>query len=599
MLLRLEDVSHNFADQDLFYNVDLSIYPGDRIALIGKNGSGKTTLLNIISEKLEPMEGKLHKNNKLNINFLTQFRIDSPDITLYDFVREEIKEEIDEYMLEKKVRSTLVGVGFKDEEWQREVKTLSGGELTRLSLGKTLVGNHNLLLLDEPTNHLDLYSINWLKNFLKNYKGAILLVSHDREFLKSICNRFWEINSFKVWDFKGNYHDYIYNRENLIHSTEAQKNNLAKEIKRISEMAERYRKYGTEKMVKQAIIRERTLAKLKEEYESLQNIEKEHTINLKIPEPRNTGYEVINVKNISFSYEQEQKLLKDINFSLKEGEKLSILGKNGSGKSTLLKILTNKLNKYQGSYDWGYNIDIGYIDQVISSFDQKNDILTEMWSLVPDWKDFEVRKYIGRFGFVQNEVFKTIGTISGGELTRLAMAKVLLKKPNVLILDEPTNHLDILTVQVLEDTLKEFKGSIIMVSHDEELIRNISDKYLLIENGKSIITDNLDDILNNIKNDSFKIRKKNKPNNDYEKEKKLRNRIKSLKSELEKMRKNSDSLFLELDSLEQKMVENGDNYGKVKELMKEKRDIEKKLEKYEIKEEKIILELADLENSEG
>jgi ATP-binding cassette subfamily F protein 3 len=599
MLIRLEDISHNFADQDLFYNVNLSVYPGDRIALIGKNGSGKTTLLNIITEKVEPIEGELHKNNQLNINFLTQFRMDNPGINLYDFVREEIKEDIDEFMLEKKVRSTLVGVGFKDDEWNRKVSTLSGGELTRLSLGKTLVGDHNLLLLDEPTNHLDLYSINWLKNFLKNYRGAIILVSHDREFLKNICNRFWEINNYKVWDFKGDYESYLLNRENLIHSTQAQKENLEKEIKRLEEMVERYRKWGTEKMVKQAIIRERTLSKIKEEYESIQNIEKEGTINLKIPEPRKTGYEVINVKNIAFSYDDSQKLLKDINFNLKEGEKLSILGKNGSGKSTLLKILTGKIKEYSGKFEWGYNIDIGYIDQVISSFNQDNDILTEMWSLIPDWKDFEVRKYIGKFGFVQNDVFKEIGTISGGELTRLAMAKVLLKKPNVLILDEPTNHLDILTVEVLEETLKEFKGSIIMVSHDEELIRNISDKYMLIEKGESIITDNLDEILKNIKNDSFKIKKKKKPNKDYEKEKKLRNKIKSLNSEMETLRDKSEKLFIKLDELEKEMVEKGDNYNRVKELMKEKIDIEKKLSDYELREEEIIEELSEIENSEG
>lgn len=599
MLLRLEDVSHNFADQDLFYNVNLSVYPGDRIALIGKNGSGKTTLLNIISDKLEPTEGKLHKNNQLKINFLTQFRMDDPHINLYDFVREEIKEDIDEFMLEKRVRSTLVGVGFKDDEWNRKVSTLSGGELTRLSLGKTLVGTHNLLLLDEPTNHLDLYSINWLKNYLKNYKGAIILVSHDREFLKSLCNRFWEINSFKVWDFKGNYEKYLSNRENLINSTQAQKENLEKEIKRLEDMVQRYRKWGTEKMVKQAIIRERTLSKLKEDYESIKNIEKENSIKLKIPEPRETGYEVINVKNISFSYYESQPLLKDISFNLKEGEKLSILGKNGSGKSTLLKILTGKIKNYKGKFEWGYKIDIGYIDQVISSFNQENDILTEMWSLVPDWKDFEVRRYIGKFGFVQNDVFKEINTISGGELTRLAIAKVLLKKPNVLILDEPTNHLDILTVEVLEDTLKEFKGSIIMVSHDEELIRNISDKYMLIENGKNLITDDLNNILTNIKNDSFKIKKKNKPNKDYEKEKKLRNRIKSLNSELDKLRNESETLFLKLDNLEKEMIERGDNYTKVKELMDEKIKIEKKINYYEIREEQIIKELAEIENSEG
>jgi ATP-binding cassette subfamily F protein 3 len=222
-----------------------------------------------------------------------------------------------------------------------------------------------------------------------------------------------------------------------------------------------------------------------------------------------------------------------------------------------------------------------------------------MWSLIPDWKDFEVRKYIGKFGFVQNDVFKEIGTISGGELTRLAMAKVLLKKPNVLILDEPTNHLDILTVEVLEETLKEFKGSIIMVSHDEELIRNISDKYMLIEKGESIITDNLDEILKNIKNDSFKIKKKKKPNKDYEKEKKLRNKIKSLNSEMETLRDKSEKLFIKLDELEKEMVEKGDNYNRVKELMKEKIDIEKKLSDYELREEEIIEELSEIENSEG
>lgn len=599
MLLRMENVSHNFANQELFYDVNLSVYPGDKIALIGKNGSGKTTLLNIISNKTEPMEGKLYKNNNLNINFLTQFRTDNPNMNLYDFVREEIKEDIDEFMLEKKVRSTLIGVGFKDNDWNRKVNTLSGGELTRLSLGRTLVGNHNLLLLDEPTNHLDLYSINWLKNFLTNYKGAIILVSHDREFLNGICNRFWEINNYKVWDFKGNYKTYLSNRKNLIQSTQAQKQNFEKEIKRLEEMIERYRKWGTEKMVKQAIIRERTLSKLKEEYESIKNMTKETTIKLNILEPRKTGYEVLNVKNISYSYDKSQPLLKDINFNLKEGEKISILGKNGSGKSTLLKILTGKIKNYKGKVEWGYNIDIGYIDQVISSFNQENDILTEIWSIVPNWKDFEVRKYIGKFGFVQSDVFKKIETISGGELTRLSLAKVILKKPNVLILDEPTNHLDIFTVEILEDTLKEFKGSIIMVSHDEELIKNISDKYMLIEKGESTITDNLDNILSVIKNDSFKIKKKNKPNKNYEKEKKLKNKIKSLNSELKEIREKSETLFLKLDEIEKEMVEKGDNYNKIKELMNEKIKIEKKINSYELREEQITDELSEIENSEG
>ncbi|RLL83894.1 ABC transporter [Petrotoga sp. HKA.pet.4.5] len=593
MLLRLENVSHNFGEFYLFYDVDLVINQNDRIALIGKNGAGKTTLLNIISGNIEPIEGRVLKRNDLNISLLKQYRLDlnKTDPTLYDFIKESVSKNTPEHIVDKTVRSLLVGLGFEESQWNRNVSGLSGGELTRLSLGKTLSEKSDLLLLDEPTNHLDLFSIDWLINYLKNYKGAMVIVSHDRTFLKQLCNKYWEINNSKIWEFKGTYKEYIQSREIYINSVNSRKQNLQKEIERLEKMIERYRSWATEKMVRQAVIRERKLEELKNELEEIQNIEEEKGIDVKIPQPTKTGYKVVEVKDLSFSYNKEQKLLENISFELYEGEKLAILGKNGCGKSTLLKLLIGELENHEGSIEWGYNIKIGYLDQVISNLSQEYDVLNETWELVKDWKDFEVRKYLGRFGFYSSEVFKKVSELSGGELTRLALAKILLEKPNVLILDEPTNHLDILTIESLEQALKEYTGAIIFVSHDQSFIENISNKFLLIDNGESKISENIEPLLEEIKNNSFKIKKEKKVNEEYEQNKKIKNRIKTLNKEISRIRVESELLFEKLDSVEAKLFEYGDDYNKVLELIEEKNKLEKELTKLQKLESKYVEEL--------
>lgn len=593
LLLRLENVSHNFGEFYLFYDVDLVINQNDRIALIGKNGAGKTTLLNIISGNIEPIEGRVLKRNDLNISLLKQYRLDlnKTDPTLYDFIKESVSKNTPEHIVDKTVRSLLVGLGFEESQWNRNVSGLSGGELTRLSLGKTLSEKSDLLLLDEPTNHLDLFSIDWLINYLKNYKGAMVIVSHDRTFLKQLCNKYWEINNSKIWEFKGTYKEYIQSREIYINSVNSRKQNLQKEIERLEKMIERYRSWATEKMVRQAVIRERKLEELKNELEEIQNIEEEKGIDVKIPQPTKTGYKVVEVKDLSFSYNEEQKLLENISFELYEGEKLAILGKNGCGKSTLLKLLIGELENHEGSIEWGYNIKIGYLDQVISNLSQEYDVLNETWDLVKDWKDFEVRKYLGRFGFYSSEVFKKVSELSGGELTRLALAKILLEKPNVLILDEPTNHLDILTIESLEQALKEYTGAIIFVSHDQSFIENISNKFLLIDNGESKISENIEPLLEEIKNNSFKIKKEKKVNEEYEQNKKIKNRIKTLNKEISRIRVESELLFEKLDSVEAKLFEYGDDYNKVLELIEEKNKLEKELTKLQKLESKYVEEL--------
>jgi len=285
MFVRLEDVSHNYGDFYLFYDVNLVINPKDKIALIGKNGSGKTTLLNIIYGNLEPIEGQVIKKNNLNISILKQYRADNDDLSIYNFIKEAVLKDYAEHMVDRITRSLLVGVGFSEEQWDRKVSTLSGGEITRLSLARTLSGKSDLLLLDEPTNHLDLYSIEWLINYLKNYKGAMVIVSHDRAFLRELCDKYWEINNSKIWEFKGKYEEYLSSREIYINSLNARQRNLQKEIQRLERMIQRYRSWGTEKMMRQAIIRERKLEELKKEYEEIENLEQEKEIEIKIPQP--------------------------------------------------------------------------------------------------------------------------------------------------------------------------------------------------------------------------------------------------------------------------------------------------------------------------
>ncbi|KLO21473.1 ABC transporter [Marinitoga sp. 1197] len=599
MLFKLENISHNFGTQDIFYDIDLSVYEKDRIALIGANGSGKTTLLKIINGEIEPLEGTILKTKNLKLGYLKQFRADELNLTLFNYVLKEIEKNIKDEMKNKIVRSVLKGMGFDENHWDRKINSLSGGELTRLALGRVLAGDYNLLILDEPTNHLDIYSINWLINYLKSYKGAMIFVSHDRKFIKELANRFWEINNFKLWDFKGNYKQYLTLRENILINITNRKKNLEKEINRLNSMIERFRKWGTEKMMKQAKFREKLRDKLLKEFEKIQSLQEEKIIKIKIPEPKKTGYKVLEIKNLSFGYNEKKLLLKNINFEINEGEKITILGKNGSGKSTLLKLLTGKLSPVKGNINWGYNIKIGYLDQVISSLNKSLDVMGLIWKDVPQWQDYEVRKYIGRFGFSGETVFKSVETLSGGELTRLALAKLILQKPNVLILDEPTNHLDIFTIQTLEETLKEFKGAIIMVSHDENLIKNLSDSFYLIKNSSLLKYKSFDEILPELINDSFKIKKENGYNIDYKTNKKIKNKIKSLKSEKKRLEEKFEKIIIDIENIENLMYSYSQDYQKLIKLEEEKNSLEQQLENITKKENEIILEIQKLENIGG
>jgi len=590
MLLTMEKIGHDYGNGFLFENVSSSLYKKDKIVLIGKNGSGKTTLLKILSGKLEQSEGSLYTSSNLKIGYQTQERIKNMDQKLFDYYMESInlvlKDTEEFYSFERRVRSILTGLEFPEKTWERKISSFSGGEITRISLGKLLLVDYDLLILDEPTNHLDIESVQWLLNFIKSYNGAVILVTHDRYLLRKVGNRFWELNSGSLWDFKGDFELYRKEREVLLKSGLRQRANMEKEIDRLTAIAKRYRIWGEDKFIKQAKSKERQAEKLKAQMNEINLPDEEiKEQKISIPEPSRTGYVVLSIEDLSYNY-GDKKIFKKVHLELNRREKLSILGINGSGKTTLLNLITDNIPKKTGEIEWGYNVKWKYLSQMKEDLNRDNDVLKEIWKIKPYWPDFEIRKYIGRFGFTGDDVFKNVSDLSGGEKTRLALSKVILQAPNVLIMDEPTNNLDIWTIESLEKVLKEFKGAIILVSHDRDFVENICDKYVLIENQKLKKIGSLDYYLKHIFDNNETKKEKSGSKISYKERKKMQNRYKSIIRKIEELTESSTELERELEILNKKMFTFGSDYEKIEQFNKTKKE----------KEEKVIFQLEEIEN---
>lgn len=602
MLLTLSGVGHDYGEGLLFENISTAINRRDKIILIGKNGSGKSTLLKIIADLLKPTYGEVHRASGLKIGYQIQERIENTVETLMEFYMREkknIEPETEEfYSFDRRVRSILTGLEFSPQDWNRELRSFSGGEITRIALGRLLLIDYDLLLLDEPTNHLDLKSVDWLISFLNSYRGAVLLVSHDRHLIKNVGNRFWEINSRKLWDFPGSFEHYRAERELYVKSSLKKQEKLIGEIERLQAVARRYRLWGEEKFIKQAKSKEKQIDRLKEELEGVSIPgEKEDSTRIRLPEPSRTGYIVLEVKNLSFSY-SERPIFNQASLELHRGEKLGIVGPNGSGKSTFLKILTGGIKSFSGKVKWGYNVSWGYLSQMSEELSAEKEVIYECWELVRDWPDFEIRKYLGRFGFTGESVFKKVGALSGGEKTRLALAKMILKKPNVLIMDEPTNNLDIWSIQNLEEILEQFKGAIILVSHDREFLKNICKKYAVIQSGKLDPLNKLEDYLNNY--DTFKAnftaqRNAVEKQQNFKEKRRLSNQRKKISNLLESMELQEKELEKTLENLQCELQLYPTDYQKLQELQSKIDTIEEKLlnlieKKESLQEELLLLE---------
>jgi len=608
VLLRTDNLAYGYGDDLLFYDVSIQINEGNKISLMGPNGCGKTSFLKLLTGEYEPTEGAVYRKKDLNIGYQKQFRISNPDISLWDDFESQFEENIkiinsgvgidnDIVSFERKIRSILKGLGFEESDWQRSLGTFSGGEQTRISLGKLFLKDYDLLILDEPTNHLDLASVYWLESYLSNYNGTILMVSHDRELVDKVVNRVFEVNMRKFWVFNCSFPNYTMQRSRMIETLSRRKKNLDKEIERQENLVEQFRKMafqGSPGKISQMHSREKVVERLKAEAEEIE-IMQEHRSNIgKVPVPDRTDYQIIQTESLSKKFD-DKRIFKDVNFKILRDEKIVVLGRNGVGKTTLLNILSGKDREYDGDFILGSKIKMGYLSQDLSDLKSENTVFEEIHELHREWKEHEVRGYAGRFGFIGQDVFKLVSFLSGGEKLKLSLAKIILRKPNLLILDEPTNHLDIESINKLEKILTEYSGALIMVTHDRRLLKNVSNRILLLKNDGINDIETIEEYLSQSKDGIVEKQKKKKnPSLDFQRSKVLKNRLKNIVSEIEQIeeeyeniekdiKRNEDLSFSLTDYNEiQKLVsENEENHSKLEnmilrleELEKEKNEIE-------------------------
>ena len=529
ILISVQELQKSFGVHEVLRSVTFSLQKGEKMGLVGVNGCGKTTLMRMIAGEMQPDGGTIHRNKDLRVGYLAQL----DDIPLTDTVWgallkvfepirvmerrmaeiEKLLESADPetalrlsseyqrltesynaqqgYAYEGEMLRVLNGLGLKPEMHQRQVSTLSGGERTRLSLAKLLLQKPDIILMDEPTNHLDLEAIEWLQDYLTDYKGSLLLISHDRYFLDHVCTTMGELLGGKMIKFTGNYTEYMKKRtadfETRMKAYELQQ----KEIQREQAIIERYRSFNREKSIKAAESREKRLAKV----ERLEKPVEEQHVRFSFDARRRSGEEALEVRELSKSFEG-QPVFQNLSFKLRTGDRVALIGPNGVGKSTLFRILTHQINPDHGSVRFGTNIDIGYYDQHQQNLNPQNTILDEVWNAFPKLEQTRIRSALGLFLFTGDEVFEKIEKLSGGERGRVALTKLMLKQDNLLLLDEPTNHLDMDSREVLEDALRDFPGTILAISHDRYFINRFAEKVMVMEkDGVTEYLGNFDDYI--------------------------------------------------------------------------------------------------------
>lgn len=520
MILSCQNISKAFVENQVLKNVSFHIEDHEKAAIVGINGAGKTTLLRIIVGEMTPDDGQVVLARDKTLGYLAQNSTVDTSHTIYE---ELLSVKADLLRLEEKIRecennmkhaegdaledlmkqytslthafetgggylyrSELVGVlkglGFTEDEFSKPVATLSGGQKTRVALGRLLLQNPDLIILDEPTNHLDMNSIAWLETYLLNYKGAVLIVSHDRYFLDRIAGKVIEIDQSKATTFIGNYSDYAIKKEQLRVAAWNAYMNQQREIKHQEEVIEKLKSFNREKSIKRAESREKMLDKI-EVIEKPSEVRTDMKLTLT---PRIlSGNDVLTVEHLSKSFDSH-KLFTDVNFEIKRGEHVAIIGDNGSGKTTLLKILNGLVPADQGTFRLGSNVEIGYYDQEHHVLHSEKTLFEEISDDYPYLNNTQIRNVLAAFLFTGEDVFKRISDLSGGERGRVSLAKLVLSNANFLILDEPTNHLDIMSKEILEDALNGYEGTILYVSHDRYFINRTAHRILDLTEGQFV-----------------------------------------------------------------------------------------------------------------
>jgi len=638
--LQVSNISLAYGDRDLLNEVSFNLFDGSKAALAGPNGSGKSTLLKIISGIISSDSGQITKSKDLQISYLPQGDIVYKDATLYEEVEksfyryEKIVEEISSieatlatkneddstaglleslhekqelliqsgyYFRQAKIEQILKGLGFKSSDKTKRCETFSGGWQMRIALAKILIENNDVMLLDEPTNYLDLESRIWLRNYLNQTTKAFMIVSHDQDFLDETVDEVYELFNGKLNRYSGNYSSYVKQREQELEQLEKEFKSQQKEIEKSEQFIERFRYKATKARQVQSRIKQ--LDKI----EHVQVPSHLRKLNFSFPDPPHSGKEVVKVTNLSKSY-GSLNLFNNFSFYLNRGDRLAVTGRNGVGKTTLLRLLGGQDHSFSGSIELGTNVKLGYFAQEVKpTFDINNTVLEELESSALTADLPRLRTLLGSFLFSDDDVDKKVGVLSGGEMSRLALLKILLHPANLLILDEPTNHLDINAKQVLSEALKKYKGTVVFVSHDNHFIKSMANRILyLSDEGPTFYEGDFDYF-------SWKLEEQeaiNTPqtaretvirNNNqlaYKEANRLRNRIQSLKGDSKNLLEKIDKTQKAIEEVVTLMAleENYSDSDKIVSLVNKKEELDNKELSLEEKWFSIQKELEELEN---
>lgn len=623
MILSCQNISKAFGEKQVLANASFMIEDYEKAAIVGINGTGKSTLLKIINGELSADQGQVILSKGKTLGYLAQHQNVDSTRTIYEELltvkqdildleqqirqlEEEMKhkegaeletllstytrlnhafETANGYAYKSELTGVLTGLGFLEEDYNRPINTLSGGQKTRVSLGKLLLTKPDILLLDEPTNHLDMESIAWLETFLLNYSGAVVIVSHDRYFLNKVVTKVIEVDQGKVSSFQGNYSDYAEKKEMLRKAAFNAYVNQQREIKHQEEVINKLRSFNREKSIKRAESREKMLDKM-------DIVEKPTEVNsqmkLTLEPDCVSGNDVLSVTGLSKSFDSLT-LFDDISFEMKRGERVALIGNNGTGKTTILKIITGLIDADKGQLKTGTNVHIGYYDQEHQVLHPEKTIFQEISDAYPDLNHTKIRNVLAAFLFTGDVVFRQISELSGGERGRVSLAKLMLSEANFLILDEPTNHLDIDSKEILENALNSYTGTVLFVSHD---------RYFINKTATRIIDLNQKQLVNYIGNYDYYLEKKEllSPSNavettsgttmetagktDWKQQKEEQAKQRKKENELKKVEEEINSIEERINEIDEEMAteEVCTDVQKCMELQKEKDTISQRLE---------------------
>lgn len=590
-VLSLSKIAMGFGERTLFEDVSFEVESRDKVGLIGRNGVGKTTLFKIICGELEPTAGVVATERGLNVGYMEQHACSAGDRSVYDELEsvfddlKRMEHEIEKITVtiehstgdltdliarqtelierferdggltyKSRTRSALMGLGFREAEFGMPTSALSGGQRSKLSLLKLLLSGSDLLLLDEPTNHLDVASVAWLEGFLRDFKGAMIIISHDRYFLDAVTNKTVEIEHSKCMTYKGAYSEFIKKKQAYEQALENKYQNDIKEIRRIEGIIEQQHRWNRERNIRMAESKQKEIDRIK-----AQMVEPDGSlegIRMRFDVRHESGNDVLIAKDLSKAF-GDKRLFKNVDMHITKGERVFILGDNGCGKTTLFRILNGKLRPDSGEYEYGAMVDVGYFDQMQENLNLNNTAIDEIWNAYPRMTETKIRSSLAAFLFKGDEVYKPLSAMSGGERARISLLKLMLGGYNLLLLDEPTNHLDATSREALEDTLREYEGTLVVISHDRYFINKLADRVLaMTKDGLTEYLGNYDNYLERISQQetaqtgqSAPAKKAEKPLNDYQlkklrqsEERKRRTRLTKTEAEIETLESETEEL---------------------------------------------------------